>query len=60
MKEEADGMEFKTNKVDEWACSYDVSYFIMFYDDILEELRVRLPFTHFQVFILNSLGVCPS
>ena len=60
MKEEVDGVEFEPAKADDWVCSYDVGRFIMFYDDILDQLRVRPPFTHFQVSILNLLGVCPS
>ena len=59
-KEEVDGVEFEPTEADEWACSYNVGHFIMFYDDILNQLRVRLPFTHFQVSVLNSLSVCPS
>ena len=57
-KEEVDGVEFELVEADKWACSYDVDHFIMFYDNILEQLRVGSPFTHFQVSILNSLDVC--
>ena len=60
MKEEVDSMEFEPVEVDKSVCSYDVGHFVMFYGDILEQLRVRPPFTHFQVFILNSLSVCLS
>ena len=59
-KEEVEGVEFEPAEVDEWVCSYDVNRFIMFYNDILDQLRVGPPFTHFQVQVLNSLGVCPS
>ena len=59
-KEEVDGVEFEPVEADKWACSYDVSRFIMFYADILEQLRVGLPFMHFQASILNLLSVCPT
>ena len=59
-KEEVDGVELEPVEADERACSYDVERFVMFYGDILEQLRVGPPFTHFQVAILNSLGVCPT
>ena len=59
-KEEFDGVEFELVEADEWAFSYDVNHFVMFHGDILDQLRVGSSFTHFQAFILNSLGVCPS
>ena len=59
-KEEVDGVEFKPVEADEQSCSYNTDRFVMFYDDILEQLRVGLPFTHFQVSVLNSLGMCPT
>ena len=39
-KEEVDGVKFEPAKADERACSYDVTHFIMFYGDILDQLRV--------------------
>ena len=60
MKEEVDIVEFEPIEADERACTYDVSCFMMFYDDFLDQLRVRPPFTHFQVSVLNSLSICPS
>ena len=60
MKEEVDEVEFEPTEMVEWVCSYDVGRFIMFYGDILDQLKVRPPFTHFQVSILNLLGMCPS
>ena len=60
MKEEVDGVEFEPAEADEHACNYDVACFIMFYGNILNQLRVGPPFIHFQVQVLNSLGVCPS
>ena len=49
MKEKVDGVEFEPTEVNEWVYSYDVAYFIMFYGDILDQLRVGPLFTHFQV-----------
>ena len=60
MKEEVDSVEFEPVKADEQACSYDIGHFIIFYGDILNQLRVRPPFTHFQVNVLNLLGMCLS
>ena len=60
MKEEVKGMEFKPVEVDEWTCSYNTGRFIMFYGDIINQLRISPPFTHFQVSVLNSLDVHPS
>ena len=34
-KEEVEGMKFEPIEADEWACSYDIGWFIMFYGDIL-------------------------
>ena len=59
-KEEVDGVEFELAKADEQVCSYDVAHFIMFYGDILDQLKVSPPFTYFQVQVLNLLGMCPS
>ena len=59
-KEEVDRVEFELVEADERVCGYNVSRFIMFYGDILDQLRVELPFTHFQVGVLNSLDVSPS
>ena len=39
-KEEVDGVEFEPVEADEWACSYNTDRFVMFYSDILEQLRV--------------------
>ena len=60
MKEEVNGVELEHFESNEQACSYDVEHFIMFYGNILNQLRVGPPFTHFQVSILNSFDVCPS
>ena len=59
-KEKVDGVEFEPVKADKRACSYYIGCFVMFYDDILEQLRVGPLFTHFQASILNSFGMCPS
>ena len=59
MKKEVNNVEFKPAEADEWTCSYDVGCFIMFYGDILDQLRFGSCFTHFQANVLNSLGVCP-
>ena len=59
-KKEVDGVEFEPTEIDKQACSYDVARFIMFYGDILDQLRVSPPFMHFQVSILNLLNVCLS
>ena len=47
MKEEVNSVKFEPFKVDKQACNYDVGCFIMFYGDILDQLRVSPPFTHF-------------
>ena len=51
-------MEFEPVKANEWACSYDINHFIIFYSDIVNQLRISPPFTHFQASVLNSLSVC--
>ena len=58
-KEEVDRVEFDPVEANERVCSYNVDRFIMFYDDILDQLRVEPPFTHFQESFLNLLSVCP-
>ena len=37
MKEEVNKVKFEPLEVDEWACNYDVSRFIMFYGDIVDQ-----------------------
>ena len=48
-KEEVEGIEFEPVEADERVCSYDVAHFIMFYDDILDQLRVS-PLSHTSKF----------
>ena len=59
-KEGVTGVEFEPVEADERACSYDTERFVMFYGDVLQQLRVGPPFTHFQAALLDSLGVCPT
>ena len=59
-KEEVNSVEFEPIEANERAYSYDIDRFVMFYGNILDQLRVGPPFTHFQASILNSLGVCPT
>ena len=40
-KEAVTGVEFEPVEADERACSYDTDRFVMFYGDILKQLRVR-------------------
>ena len=47
MKEKVDGVEFEPVEANKRVCSYDVDCFVMFYGNILEQLRMGLPFTHF-------------
>ena len=60
MKEKVNGVEFELVEANKWACSYDVGWFVMFYGDILNQLRISPPFTYFQVNVLNFLGMCSA
>ena len=59
-KEKVEGVEFEHIEANERACSYDIGWFVMFYGDIFDQLRIDPPFTHFQAGILNLLGMCPT
>ena len=55
--EEVEGIKFHLVKEDEQPCDYDTNKFIIFYNDIIDRLRIGPPFTFFQVEVLNALGV---
>ena len=46
-KKKVSGLEFELLEIDEWSCSYDTNRFIIFYSDIIVQLQISLPFTHF-------------
>ena len=53
-------MKFNPIEANEQAYSYDTGQFIVFYGDIIDQLRIDQPFTCFQIGVLYSLNVCPT
>ena len=39
-KEEVDKVEFEPVEANKWVCNYDIGRLVMFYSDILDQLRV--------------------
>ena len=57
MNEEIEGLRFHLIRSNEQLCSYDMNQFIMFWSDIIDQLRMSPPFTNFQVNVLNLINV---
>ena len=60
MNKVVDDINFVPTEVDKRPCSYNTNRFMVFYGDIIAKLWISLPFTYFQVDVLNTVDVCPS